>query len=113
MTGVEDFYDGSNRTLGEQCHDALVKTGEAKAAAFEFERLYKLKRKYMFLGADGPVVEREAKAATGTEVVEAERKWIDAEKRHILARAESDGLDKVFEEMRTMEATKRSEMGLR
>ncbi len=104
---------GTNRSLGEQVHDALVECGKHKADAFEFERLYKLKRKYVFLGTKGTVAEREALAATQDEVKAAELKWMDAEKKHILARATSDGLDKRFEEWRTKESTRRAEMNIR
>ncbi len=104
---------GDNRTLGEQCHDALVRTGEVKAEAFELERLFKLKRRFVYLGTKGTVAERDALAATQDEVQEAERLWVDAEKKLILARAEADGLDKVFEEWRTRESTARAEMQMR
>ncbi len=111
MTDMTEY--GTNRSLGEQVHDALVECGKHKADAFEFERLYKLKRKYVYLGVKGTVAEREAQAATQDEVEAAELKWIDAEKKHILARATSDGLDKIFEEWRTKSANTRAEMTLR
>ncbi len=112
MTNITDTY-GTNRTLGEQCHDALVKTGEAKAKAFSNERLYKRQRAHVYLAAQGTVAVRDALARTNDVVVAAEDLWIKAEMDYNLLRAESDGLNVRFEEYRTQAATTRAEMTLR
>lgn len=104
---------GSNSTLGEQCHDALVETGNAKASAFTAERLYKRKRAQVYLMQKGTVAERDALSRTHEIVAQAEDEWIAAETGYNLKRAESDGLQLRFEEWRTKQSTARAEMTLR
>ena len=100
----------SNRSLGEQCHDAMVEMGKAKAAAFRFERMYKRKRAQVYLMSSGTVAERDALARTHKDVTEVEAQWIEAETSHNMKRAEADGLRLRFEEWRTLQSTKRAEM---
>lgn len=113
LTPHDHIGDGTNQTLGERCHDALIETGKAKAAAFKAERLYKRKRATVYLHMQGTVAERDASSRKHEEVVAAEDRWIEAEMTHNIKRAESDGLQMRFEEWRTKQSTARAEMQLR
>lgn len=103
----------TNRTVGEQCHDALIETGAAKGAAFRAERLYKRTRDTAYLMQSGTVPEREAKARTLGVVVSHEDAWIQAEVNYNVTRAKSDALEVLFEEYRSRQATSRAEMQLK
>lgn len=104
----------SNKTLGEQCHDALLAAAEKKNAALTTERMSKRIFAECFIRADGKnIEERKAVAGMSEAYSNAEDRRIEAESAHNLAKAESDGLQIRFSEWQTMESTRRAEMTLR
>jgi hypothetical protein len=108
------MHAGSNQTLGERVHDALVEAAKAKNDAFRLERKYKRTLKAHIVISEGKSFgERETKASVNPTVQEAEDAWIAAELIANTTRAEADGLQVRFEEYRTREATARAEMTLR
>jgi hypothetical protein len=102
-----------NRTPGQQVHDALVRAAAAKNDALIAERRAKRVYAQVYLAASGSVEERKQKAAVSDTYAEYEDKRIDAETKHNIARAESDGLQCRFNEWQTRESTRRAEMTLR
>lgn len=105
---------GSNRSLAERVHEALIEAAAAKNEAFRLERKYKRTLKAHIVISDGKSFgERETKASVNPTVQEAEDAWIAAELIANTAKAEADGLQVRFEEYRTREATARAEMNLR
>lgn len=104
----------SNRTLGEQCHDAML---EAAKAASEAKRLKKLSERILaqltIYQSGKSQAEREMKARCDMKFITAEDACIQAETAANIAKAEADGLQVRFEEWRTRQATQRAEMNLR
>lgn len=104
---------GTNHTLGELCHDAMLKHAGTQNEALRTERLRKRMFAELFLRGDGSVAHREAMARTNPAYIEAEEKWVQAESAANMAKAEADGLRLRFEAWRTEAATTRAEMNLR
>ncbi len=104
---------GSNNSLGERTHDALVKAGGLKGEALRCERMYKRKRRQHFLHQKGSVAERDALVSEIADVQNDENAWIAAETAWNISKAEADGLHIRFEEWRTNQSTTRAEMNLR
>jgi hypothetical protein len=108
------MHAGSNQTLGERVHDALVEAAKAKNDAFRLERKYKRTLKAHIIITDGKSFgERETKAAVDPAVQEAEKEWIAAQLMANTAQAEAEGLQVRFEEWRSLNATHRAEISLR
>jgi hypothetical protein len=108
------MHDGSNRSLGERVHDALVEAAQAKNEAFRLERKYKRTLKAHIIIAEGKSFgERETIASTRPTVEEAEDAWVAAELIANTAKAEADGLEIQFKEWQSRNATNRAEMNLR
>ena len=108
------MHDGSNRSLGERCHDALVEAAQLKNEAFRLERKYKRTLKAHIIIAEGKSFgERETRASVQGVVTEAEDAWIAAELLANTAQAEADGLEIQFKEWQSRNATNRAEMNLR
>lgn len=103
-----------DRSLGQRCHDALLRAARAKSEA---ERLAKLAKRVLaqcFIHAVGrSAAERDAIARNDVQYIRVEDALIEAETAANLARAEADGLELRFEEWRTTQATARAEMNLR
>lgn len=108
------MHAGSNRSLGERVHDALLEAASKKNDALLLKRRYERTLTAYTIDAQGKSFgERQAKAATHTVVADAEEAWIVAEQAANAARAQADGLQCRFEEWRTNQATNRAEMNLR
>jgi tRNA pseudouridine-54 N-methylase len=109
-----DRTPSSNRSLGQQVHDALVRAAEKKAAALRARKLAERVYDRILLDTEGKTVgEREAKARTTPKFVAMDDDALTAEEEAIIAKARADGLSVEFEEYRTREATARAEMNLR
>ena len=85
---------------------------QAKSAALGQERKQKRVFREIFLRMDGNIEERKAKAHNSPAYTQVEDDWVAAESAANLASAELDALRIVFDEWRTIQATKRAEMGL-
>jgi hypothetical protein len=108
------MHDGSNRSLGERVHDALVEAAQLKNEAFKLERKYKRTLKAHIIVAEGKSFgERETKASVQGIVTEAEDAWIAAQLLANTAIAEADGLQIQWESWRTNQANDRAAMNLR
>lgn len=108
------FPQGQNRTLGEQCHDALVEAARLKADAMRARRRADRTLDIALLKATGKNAdERKASARQDPSVEEADITATEAECKAIVAKSHADGLQCVFEEWRTKCATERAEMSLR
>lgn len=104
----------TNRTLGERVHDALVYAAELKADAMRERRRAERTLDISLLKATGRNAdERKASARQDPRFEEADVKATEAECKAIVAKADADGLQVVFEQWRTEESTKRAEMNLR
>lgn len=105
---------GSNRTLGERCHDALLKAAETGSEARRLKKLSERVLAQITLVQDGKShAEREAKARCDMRFIAAEDAYVTAETAANIARAEADGLQVRFSEWQTLESTRRAEMQLR
>ena len=103
-----------NRSLGEICHDALVKAAEAKADALRLRKRAERSFDIALLKATGKNAdERRASARLDPVAEESENAATEAECRAIVAKAEADGLQIQFEQWRSKQATDRAEMQLR
>lgn len=104
----------SNRSLGEQCHDALLKAAETGSEAKRLKKLSERVLAQLTLAQDGKShAEREVKARCDMRYIAAEDASITAETDANKARAEADGLHVRFSEWQTLESTRRAEMHLR
>lgn len=104
----------SNRSLGERCHDAMLKAAETSSEARRLKKLAERVLAQITLAQDGKShAERETKARCDVRYLSAEDACIAAETTANLAKAEADGLQVRFEEWRTLQATHRAEMNLR
>lgn len=105
---------GSNRTLGERCHDALVHAAEKKADALRARRKAERHLDLALLKATGNNADaRKASARQDPNYEEADILATEAECAAIVAKAEADGLEIEFEEWRSRQANTRAEMQLR
>lgn len=102
-----------SRTLGEQCHDAIIVAAKYKDIAGKLRAKAGLVFDMVFLVSEGAIETRKALARTSSEYREADNRALEAETKAIVAKAEAVGLDKRFEEWRTTQATRRAEMTLR
>lgn len=108
------FPEQSNRTLGEQCHDALVAAAKSGSEARRLKKLSERVLAQITLSMDGKShAERETKARCDMKYIAAEDAYLEAERTANLEGAEADGLKVRFEEWRTNQATTRAEMNLR
>ena len=101
------------RTLGEQCHDALVAAAESKNIAMLLRKKAERILDQVFLMSDGSIEVRKATARDSKEHREADQRALEAETKANIAKAEGDGLQIRFEEWRTQQSTRRAEMTLR
>ncbi len=107
---------GHNQSIGERCHDALVKAANAKSLAERRDKMRKRKRAHLAVGYR----KQGASAAMALEEArddplyhEAEDEWFTAMEAANLARAEAEGLEIRFKEWQAINATTRAEMNLR
>jgi hypothetical protein len=103
----------SNRTPGQQVHDALLKSADSKNESLVAEKKKKRVYAQVYLTTRGTVDERKAKATTSEIYEEYEDAFIDAESALNLTKADAEGLHCRFSEWQTLEATRRAEMNLR
>jgi hypothetical protein len=103
----------SNRSLGEQVHDALVRAAEKKAEALRLRKTAERRLDLAFRAAKGSVEVRKAAARTSEDYTACDLDALEAECAAVVAKAEADGLGVQFEEYRTRAATARAEMTLR
>lgn len=104
----------SNRTLGEQCHDAMLLSAQSESDARRAKKLAERVLAQITLAMDGKShAERETKARCEMKYIAAEDAYLEAETRANVQKAEADGLRIRFEEWRTNQATTRAEMNLR
>jgi hypothetical protein len=97
----------SNRSLGEQVSDALVKAAEKKSAALFAKKLAERTFDRILLETKGTVDERKAKARLDPKFIAMEDEAITAESEHILAKARADGLDIEFKEWQSKNSNER------
>jgi hypothetical protein len=102
-----DRAPSSNRSLGEQVHDALVKAAEKKTAALWAKKLAERTFDRILLETKGTVDERKAKARLDPKYIAAEDEAITTESEHIVAKAEADGLDVQFKEWQSKNSNER------
>jgi hypothetical protein len=104
----------TNRSLGQQVHDALIKFSQAKSEAMRARRRADRILDVAMLKATGKnAEERKASARQDPVYDEADIKAVEAECAAIVAKSEADGLQCEFDEWRTRCATERAEMNLR
>jgi hypothetical protein len=103
-----------NLSLGERCHGAIVRAAEAKVSAMKARKLADRIYDRVLLTSEGKnASEREARARTDMAFMTADDAALETESAAIIAKAEADGLQVVFEQFRTNAATSRAEMQLR
>ena len=101
--------DGSNRSHGQRCMDALETAAEAKVKALAVRKLAERSFDAIFLKVTGKnVEERKAIARTHPAYIELDDRACLAEQDAVVAKARADGAQILFEEWRTSEATLRS-----
>jgi hypothetical protein len=104
----------SNRTIGEQCHDALVEAAKAKAEALRARKSADRTFDIALLAATGANADARKAAARLDPLADmAEQNAIEAECTAIVAKAQADGLQILFEAWRSKQATDRAEMTMR
>ena len=91
------------RTLGEQCHDAIVVAAKYKDIAVGLRKKCELIFDMVFLVSEGAIETRKALARTSKEYREADERALEAETKAVIAKAEALGLDKRFDEWRNEE----------
>ncbi len=110
MTTVSEIYP-SNRTLGEQCHDAMLGLAALKNEVERLTALLERKLDQHYIAAEGTVEERKTKArlatATDKDALTAARTEAN------MARADVDGLEIRFKEWQGINSNARAEMNLR
>lgn len=103
-----------NRTIGEQCHDALMSAAEAKTNAMRLRRKADRILDVALLKAEGKnAEERKANARLEPSFDEADLLATEAECAAIVSKARADGLQIEFEWWRSKQATDRAEMTMR
>jgi hypothetical protein len=104
----------SNRTIGEQCHDALVEAAKAKAEALRARKKADRTFDIALLKATGANADARKAAARLDPVADAaESEAVEKECAAIVAKAQADGLQILFEAWRSKQATDRAEMTMR
>jgi len=100
-----------------QIANALIKAGhdwaDQNAAADALTRATKSMRAKCFLEAKGNNEERKARAETDPEYLEMAQRAEDASRAALKAKVRYDTLKTKVELIRTVESTKRAEMGMR
>lgn len=100
----------SNRTIAEQCADALMEAGAAKAEAHGLRKKADRIFDVCFLASEGKNAdERKARARTMKAYEDADVAATEAEKRAIVSKAASDAEQVMFEAWRTEEASRRQD----
>lgn len=104
----------SNRSLGEQVHDALVKAAEAKVEAMRLRKHADRAFDIALLKATGKNAdERKASARLDAVFVDQDNRALEAECAAIVAKSHADGLEIEWETWRSEQANARAEMNLR
>jgi len=102
-----------NRSPGRVAHDAIIEAAEAKNKHLIKEKVAKRVFAECYLRAEGGnMEERKANALLEESYTDASREELKAASAYNLAKAKADAAEVLWEEWRTIEATKRAEMGM-
>lgn len=102
----------TNRSPGQQVHDALLYAAEKKNDALQADKIAKRVFSEVFLRHSGSIEERKHIAGMNEAYLKHDDTALLAESAHNLAKAEADGLECRFKEWQANNANRRAEMGL-
>tara|TARA_R110000751_G_scaffold153151_7_gene258276 strand:+ start:47 stop:361 length:315 start_codon:yes stop_codon:yes gene_type:complete len=102
----------SNRSPGQQVHDALLVAAEAKNEMVRSDKMLTRIKATVYLAMSGTVDERKAKVLVDERVIAKDDEDLLSQLAFNLAKAEAEGHQCRFSEWQGLNATRRAEMNL-